>query len=159
MDVKGAIPEGPGVLGLYRAAVLERSRGNYEASIDSLAALQRRVPESSLAPRATFMKGEIEAGAAPRGTGGEGSVSPALVVAAGADFTRLVESYPLHELAPRALERLAELAAQENPAEALSRYGTLMERYPEYPFMERVRERYVALGKTAVSPAPKKGSR
>jgi tetratricopeptide (TPR) repeat protein len=159
MDVKGAMTEGPGALGLYRAAVLERSRGNYAASIDSLAALQRRFPESSLAPRATFMKGEIEAGAAPRGMGGEGSVSPALVVAARADFTRLVESYPLHELAPRALERLAELAAQEDPAEALSRYGTIMERYPEYPFMERVRERYVALGKTAGSPAPKKGSR
>ena len=79
--------------------------------------------------------------------------------AARADFTRLVESYPLHELAPRALERLAELAAREDPAEALSQYGTLMERYPEYPFMERVRERYVALGKSAGPPAPKKGSK
>jgi hypothetical protein len=34
-----------------------------------------------------------------------------------------------------------------------------MERYPAYPFMERVRERYVALGKTAGEPAPEKGSR
>ncbi|MFA4948133.1 MAG: tetratricopeptide repeat protein [Candidatus Krumholzibacteriia bacterium] len=165
MDVKGAMPEGTGALGLYRAAVLDRSRGQRAAAIDSLAALERRFPESSLAPRAIFMKGEIEAETGAQGTdaGGrgiaDGSADPAALDAARADFTRLVESYPLHELAPRALERLAELAARENPAEAISRYGTLMERYPEYPFMERVRERYVALGKTAGAPAPEKGSR
>ena len=159
MDVKGATPEGPGALGLYRAAVLERSRGGRAEALDSLAALERRFPESSLAPRAMFTKGEIEAEAGARVTGTGGSADPALVAAARADFTRLVESHPLHELAPRALERLAELAMPENPAEALSRYGTLMERYPEYPFMERVRERYVALGKAAGSPAPEKGPR
>ena len=156
MDVKGAMPEAPGALGLYRAAVLGRSRGDRAAALDSLAALERRFPGSSLAPRAIFMKGEIEAesGAPEAGAGGISALD-----AARADFTRLVESYPLHELAPRALERLAELAARENPAEALARYGALMERYPDYPFMERVRERYVALGKTAGSPSPEKGSR
>jgi tetratricopeptide (TPR) repeat protein len=150
MDVKGAVPEGPGALGLYRAAALERSRGNRPAAIDSLAALEMRFPGSSLAPRSTFMKAEIEE-------------ESAALDAARADFARLVENHPLHELAPRALERLAEMAARANPAEALARYGTLMERYPDYPFMERVRavprERYVALGKTAGPPAPEKGSR
>ena len=162
MDVKGAMPEGPGALGLYRAAVLAHSRGESAAALDSLAALGRRFPESSLAPRALFMKGEIEAESAALGgtAGGAGDPSGAAAIAAArADFTRLVESHPLHELAPRALERLAELAAREDPVEALSRYGTLMERYPEYPFMERVRERYVALGKTAAPPAPEKGSK
>lgn len=159
MDVKGAMPEGPGALGLYRVAVFERSRGQRGAALDSLAALERRFPESSLAPRALFMKGEIEEESAARGTGAGGSADPAALAAARADFTRLVESYPLHELAPRAFERLAGLAERENPAEALARYGTLMERYPEYPFMERVRERYVALGKKA-APAPlEKGSK
>jgi hypothetical protein len=111
------------------------------------------------------MKGEIETETAALGevAGGRGSaggpVDPAALDAARTDFTRLVENYPLHELAPRALERLAELAARENPAEAISRYGTLMERYPDYPFMERVRERYVALGKTEGSSAPEKGAR
>jgi tetratricopeptide (TPR) repeat protein len=156
LDVKGAMPEGPGALGLYRAAVIERSRGDRAAALDSLSALERRFPRSSLAPRAIFMKGEIEAesGAPEAGAGGVSALA-----AARADFTRLVESYPLHELAPRALERLADLAAGENPAEALSRYGALMERYPDYPFMERVRGRYVALGKTAPPAAPEKGSR
>jgi tetratricopeptide (TPR) repeat protein len=165
MDVKGAMPEGSGALGLYRAAVLDRSRGDRAAALDSLGALERRFPESSLAPRAIFMKGEIEAefgtggaGAGDRGIAG-GSNDPAALEAARADFTKLVESHPLHELAPRALERLAELAASDNSAEALSRYGTIMERYPEYPFMERVRERYVALGKAADSPAQERGSR
>jgi predicted Zn-dependent protease len=146
MDVKGALPEGSGALDLYRAAVLDRSRGEGGEAIDSLAALERRYPESSLAPRAIFMKAEIE---------GESSAFEA----ARADYSRLVEGYPLHELAPRALERLAELDARDDAAAALARYGTLMERYPAYPFMERVRERYVALGKTAGEPAPEKGSR
>ncbi len=160
MDVKGAMPEGSGALGLYRAAVLARPRGENAAALDSLSALGRRFPESSLAPRALFMKGEIEEESAALGetAGGAGGYAAAMA-AARADFTRIVESHPLHELAPRALERLAELDARENPAEALSRYGTLMERYPEYPFMERVRERYVALGKTAGLSAPEKGSK
>jgi hypothetical protein len=34
-----------------------------------------------------------------------------------------------------------------------------MERYPDYPFMERVRGRYVALGKAAGLPAPKEGAK
>jgi tetratricopeptide (TPR) repeat protein len=146
MDVKGALPEGSGALDLYRAAVLERSRGNGAAAIDSLAALEKRHPASSLAPRAIFMKGEIE---------GESLAFDA----ARADYSRIVEDYPLHELAPRALERLAEIDARDDRAAALARYGTLMERYPDYPFMERVRERYVALGKTDGAPAPEKGSR
>jgi tetratricopeptide (TPR) repeat protein len=164
MDVKGAMPEGTGALGLYRSAVLDRSRGNRAAALDSLAALEKRFPESSLAPRAIFTKGEIEEESAEPGAvsghGVEGGAAgPASLDAARADYTKLVESYPLHELAPRALERLAGLDERTNPEGALARYGTLMERYPEYPFMERVRERYVALGKTAGPPAPEKGSK
>jgi tetratricopeptide (TPR) repeat protein len=158
IELQQALPEGRGALDLYRAAALTRSRGAPAAALDSLAALERRYPASSLAPRAIFVKGEIEA-------------ETGAVAAAAADFAKLVESYPLHELAPRALERLAGLAEGERPAEALSTYGALMERYPDYPFMERVRGRYVTLGKAtgpagspgaaapAAPPAPKKGSK
>ncbi len=155
IEVQQALPEGRGALDLYRAAVLARSRGARAEALDSLAALERRFPASSLAPRAIFTKGEIEAELAAGAAGARGPIAggstpaPDFLAAARADFTRIVERYPLHELAPRALERLAGLAERERPAEALSTYGTLMERYPDYPFMERVRGRYVALGKAA----------
>ncbi len=145
MDEKGAMGEGGGALAPYRGAVLAQSRGEFAAAIDSLAALGKRYPESSLAPRALFMKAEIEAAAARD--------------AARADFAKLAETWPLHDLAPRSLERLAELEGRDNPGEAVAQYGRLMERYPDYPFIERVRERYIALGKTTGAEAPKKGSK
>jgi len=169
MDEKGAMPEGSGPLGLYRSAVFDRSRGELPAAADSLAEIGKRFPASYLAPRALFMKGEIEidsaAPAAPAagspGVGGRGPGGPAVggLAAARADFTKLAESYPLHDLAPRSLERLAELEARENPGEAVAQYARLMELYPDYPFMERVRERYIELGKTVGAEAPKKGSK
>ncbi len=177
MDVKGATPEGTGALDLYRAAILATERGNYVAAIDSLAALETRHPSSSLAPRAIFMKAELEAAlggsdAAPGASGAEldspgapppaaaeGGVSAsAMLEAARADFTRLAERFSLHDLAPRALEKLAGLAERRNPGEAIKQYGMLMERYPDYPFMERVRERYIALGKSSEPATEKKGT-
>ncbi|MGD1047298.1 MAG: tetratricopeptide repeat protein [Candidatus Krumholzibacteriaceae bacterium] len=152
MDEKGAMGEGGGALAPYRGAVLAQSRGEFAAAIDSLAALGVRYPESSLAPRALFLKAEIEADA-----GASGDVHAAAPAAARADFARLAETWPLHDLAPRALERLADLEGRDNPGEAIVQYGQLMERYPDYPFIERVRERYIALGKTTGAESPKKG--
>lgn len=165
IEVTQALPEGRGALDLYRAAALARSRGARAEALDSLGALERRFPASSLAPRAIFTMGEIEAELADGAAGARGPVAggstpaPDFLAAARADFARLVESYPLHELAPRALERLAGLAEEERPAEALSTYAALMDRYPDYPFVERVRGRYVALGKTVepASPVPAPG--
>ena len=153
MDEKGAMAEGGGTLATYRAAVLAQSQGEFAAAIDSLAALGVRYPESSLAPRALFMKAEIEADA------GGGVATGSARAAARADFARLAETWPLHDLAPRALERLAELEGRDNPGEAVAKYGQLMERYPDYPFIERVRERYIALGKTVGAETPKRGSK
>ncbi len=133
LEIRAALPEGKAPLDLYRAAVVAAERGESAAAADSLAALERRHPESVLVPRAVFMRAEIEAA---EGRAGE----------ARADFGRVAERFPEHELAPRALERLASLVEIENAGEALEIYGSIMERYPEYPFMERVRERYVTLG-------------
>jgi tetratricopeptide (TPR) repeat protein len=137
IEIKGAIPEGTGALDLYRSSVRASGRGKYAEAIDSLAALEARFPLSSLVPRAIFMKGTLEAA-----SGGPPDQ-------ARSDFTRLAEKYPLHDLAPRALEELGALAERESPDRAIEQYGALMERYPDYPFMERVRERYIALGKSA----------
>jgi len=147
MEVKGAMQDDtPAALALYRAAALAESRGEYAAAIDTLAALEKRFPQSSLAPRALFMKAGIEAACGKPD-------------AARADFTALAERWPLHDLAPRALERNAALSERRDPAGALAQYGRLMERYPDYPFMERVRGRYIALGKSGGAETPKKGSK
>lgn len=155
MDEKGAMGEGDGALASYRGAVLAQSRGEFAAAMDSLAALGKRYPESSLAPRALFMKAGIEADSGASGA----ATAVALRDAARADFAKLAETWPLHDLAPRSLEQLAELEGRDNPGEAVAEYGRLMERYPDYPFIERVRERYIALGKTSGAEAPKKGSK
>jgi len=145
LEIKGALQEGTDALDLYRAAVAANERGLHAEAVDSLAALERRHPESSLAPRAAFMRAEVEAAA--------GRTPEAM-----ADFGRVAERFAAHELAPRALERIASLAEREGAAGALEAYGALMERYPGYPFMERVRERYAALSKeTGASPG--KGSK
>jgi tetratricopeptide (TPR) repeat protein len=149
MAIKGALGEGGGPLALYRGAVLARDRGAYPAAVDSLAALVERYPQSILAPQALFMKAGMEAASDEPGAG---------LAAARADFERLAEGWPLHDLAPRALEEIAGLAASDNPGEAAERYRRLMERYPDYPFMERVRERYIALQASVGAEAPKKGS-
>ncbi|MDD4858373.1 MAG: tetratricopeptide repeat protein, partial [Candidatus Krumholzibacteria bacterium] len=154
MEIKGAMGEEGGTLELYRGAVLAVDRGDYAAAIDSFAALERRFPQSFLAAPAVFRKARLEA---------EAHADAALADSARADFERLAESYPLHDLAPRALEELAALAERANPAEAAARYGRIMELYPDYPFMERVRERYISLsasaGAAAPAGAPKRGSK
>ncbi len=145
LDLAAAMREGTDALDLYRGAVIARERGNGGAAVDSLGALERRHPESALAARAIFMRAEI---AEEEGREAEAS----------ADFERVAERFPAHELAPRALERLAAITERRDVAAALQRYGAIMERYPEYPFMERVRGRYVALGKAAGA-GPGKGGK
>jgi tetratricopeptide (TPR) repeat protein len=164
MEIRKALPEGTGALHLYRSAIRASGRGSYVDAIDSLAALEERYPLSSLVPRAIFMKAELEAApvassgardAAGAATAPGDFASSSMLDAARSDFTRLAERFPLHDLAPRALEELAGLAEREDPDGAIKQYGELMERYPDYPFMERVRGRYIALGKTAPSTTPR----
>jgi len=143
--VKESMTEDKRALELYREAAVASDRGEYERSLDSLGALEERFPSSVLVPRERFMRGDLEA-------------ALGRVDRSRAEFARLAESFPLHELAPRALERVADLAAARSPAEALAQYGVVIERYPDYPFLERVREKYVALGKStpaARAPAAK----
>jgi tetratricopeptide (TPR) repeat protein len=148
MDVKGGVQEGGGALALYRAAVAAESRGSYRAAIDSLAEIERRFPGSVLAPRALFMRAGIEAD----GPGADGGAPD--TAAARADYSKLAETYPLHDLAPRALEEIAALEERVSAPAAIARYARIMERYPDYPFMERVRERYIALGKSPGAETP-----
>jgi len=141
--------EDRGALELYRAASLAGDRGEYGRALDSLAALEDRFAGSKLAPRARFMRADLEV--ALGDTNG-----------ARDDLARLAETFPLHELAPRALERIADMAGRRSPDGAMKEYGVIIERYPDYAFLERVREKYIALGKAAAADeagAAKKGGR
>jgi tetratricopeptide (TPR) repeat protein len=134
--VKESMEEERGALELYRAASIAGDRGEYGRALDSLAALESRFPDSKLAPRSQLMKVELEAAL--------GDTSRAV-----ADCARLAERFPLHELAPRALERGADLSAASGARDAVQRYGLVIERYPDYAFLDRVRGKYIALGKAA----------
>ena len=63
-------------------------------------------------------------------------------------YSRLADTYPLHELAPRALERIALLLGEVRPEEAERRFEQIMSRYPNDPFLERVRMHYMTLRKS-----------
>ncbi len=132
MIIKGSAGEEGGALDLYRSALYESSRGGNHAAVDSLGALMSGYPDSSLLPRALYMRARI----------GErlGRLDKAET-----DLGSLAERFPMHELAPRALERLGALAERDDPEAAVQRYREIIERYPDDPFLERVRERYIAL--------------
>lgn len=132
--VKGAMAEGGGALDIYREALVMGERGNYDEAIDSLEALEARYAASMITPHAIFLESEFEelAGRPDR---------------ARENYIRLTEQFPLHEFAPRALERLGLLLEDANPEDAMRRYTDIMERYPNDPFLERVRNRYMALRK------------
>lgn len=136
MTVRAALGDGGGGLDLYRAAVLAGERGEFAAAIDSLEVLEARYPQSVLGPRALFLRAGFEESAGRR----DGAVR---------DFTRLAERYPLHELAPRALERVGLILEKDLPGEAEMHFKTIMERYPDDPFLERVRMRYMALRRSS----------
>ena len=135
MMTKAALNEGTGAIDLYRAALLAGERGEFAAAIDTLVVLDERHAASVLAPRALFLRAEYE----------ESAGHPERAVDT---FTRLAESYPLSELAPRALERTGLLLMEAQPGEAEKRFKQIMARYPDDPFLERVRTRYMALRKS-----------
>lgn len=134
--VQAALNDGGAGLDLYRAAVLAGERGEFAAAIDSLEMLEVRHPNSVLGPEALFLRAGFEESAGRR----DGAVR---------DYLRLAERYPLHELAPRALERVGVILGEERPEEAERHFKTILERYPDDPFLERVRMRYMALRRSS----------
>ena len=61
------------------------------------------------------------------------------------ELRRIVDRYPGHELAPHALEAWAASLETDDPAAALAGYEELAERFPDDPFIERVRARLARL--------------
>ena len=132
MLVKEALTEDTAPLDCYREAYVALDRGMAGVAADSLDAFQQRYPRSLLIPRVRFMRAEIHL------------LMGDLVAAAGL-WTELAEEFPLNELAPRALERVAGLAGAD---EAAGLYEKIIERYPDDPLIGRIRNRYIALRKS-----------
>ncbi len=133
-EQKGDSIGGKKTLELYRRAVMARERGDREKATADLSRITENYPSSSLAPVALYRIAEIK------------QESGQLEIAA-EYFNRLSEEYLLHELAPGALERIAGIKEENESEEAMRLYQEIMKRYPDYPFMERIRDRYVALSK------------
>ncbi|UCF04372.1 MAG: tetratricopeptide repeat protein [bacterium] len=132
--IKSAMEEGKGALDLYRTASIKQGTGDFYEAIRSLDKLESSFEGSVLAPRAILLRADLEARVG-RSADAE------------KDLVYLAEHYPLHELAPRALENLGDIAMNDRPGEAARRYGEIIERYPDDPFIERVRNKYIALKK------------
>jgi tetratricopeptide (TPR) repeat protein len=132
MLVKEALVEDTAPLDCYRGAYVALAQGMVRTAADSLDAFQQRYPLSLLIPRAIFMRAEIHL------IDGDPEAAAGL-------WKGLAEAYPLHGLAPRALERTAEIAG---PGESVELYEKIIERYPDDPFIGRIRNRYIALRKS-----------
>lgn len=136
MLTKSALEEGTGSLNLYALSEKEQSRGRFEAAARALDSLETAFPGSVILTRAVYMKGLVKEKA--------GKVDEARQILMG-----LVENHPMDDYAPRALEELGRMAEKASPDSAAVFYGRVLERYPEYPFIARIRRRYIALKKTA----------
>ncbi|MCK4236091.1 MAG: tetratricopeptide repeat protein, partial [Candidatus Krumholzibacteria bacterium] len=134
MMVQSAMEQREEPLDLFRAALVAEGRGDLGEAIEHLEALEAGFTQSVLSPRALFLRAELKK-------------RLGLKDQAEADLVRLAEKFPLHELAPRALEMLGDLMKDKRPGEAAARYGEIIERYPDDPFLERVRTKYIALRK------------
>lgn len=130
--IKAAVDEGEEALDLYSAALKQGANGRFQDAAASLAALEKNHPGSPVAPRAIFLR----AGMREKSGDAAGAVG---------DLESLAERFPLDEHAARALERIALIFEKDDREAALEYYGRLLERYPDYPFSVRVRNRYMAL--------------
>jgi tetratricopeptide (TPR) repeat protein len=135
MLVAGALGEGRAPLDCYRAALSLEAEGRNGSAVDSLDAFAVRYAWSVLYPRVIYMRAGL-------------NMRLGNVERAAGDFEALAERFPLDRLAPRALEQWAEIAAAGAKEDALNLYEKILQRYPDDPFLDRVRRRYVALRKS-----------
>jgi tetratricopeptide (TPR) repeat protein len=132
MLVKEALVEDTAPLDCYRESYVSLAQGLVETAADSLDSFRQLYPLSLLLSRVQFMRAEIYL------IGGNPEAAALL-------WMELAEGSPLHELAPRALERVAGMAGA---GEAAGLYEKIIERYPDDPFIGRIRSRYIALRKS-----------
>lgn len=111
---------------------LEKTRLAYEVE-DTIRLLTQVVAdyrEAFVRAKALRAKGDLECGA--------GEFDQALVT-----YRTLLEDYPDHRLAPVAMQGMAEiyLDGLDDPKKALFEYEMILSRYPDYLFLDEVRER------------------
>ena len=130
--IKEALIEDRAPLDCYREAYVSLARGCVGAAADSLDSFRQRYALSLLFPSVLFMRAGIY-------------LDDEDPEAAAGLWIELAEGFPLHDLAPRALERVAGIAGGSEAAEL---YEKIIERYPDDPFIGRIRSRYIALRKS-----------
>ena len=134
MLTKKAINKDKESLKIYAAAVGMELRGEFDEAAAALDSLIRDFPGSSLLARAVYFKAlMLEKG------GNQNAAAEALL--------NFAEKYPLDDYAPKALERLGMITEADDPDSASVIFGQVMERYPEYPFISRIREKYITAKK------------
>ncbi|MBN2070738.1 MAG: tetratricopeptide repeat protein [Candidatus Krumholzibacteriota bacterium] len=135
MIARKAIDSDRKSLDIYAVAVRMRLKGEFAGASDTLRSIVNRYPDSVLFARAVCFRGSMLERSSERGL-------------AKKELARFVDKYPLDDCAPKALELLGQMMEKDDPDSASACFGALLERYPEYPFISRVREKYIALKKS-----------
>jgi len=123
-----------GALSLFSRASYLVEVGRLSEAMELFDSLTTRYPESFLAPYALGRKADIMSGL--------GRLDEEVHL-----LDRIAEKYPDSELAPGALERVAGIVEGLDTKKAIDLYGTIIERYPDYQFIERVRKRFLEMRK------------
>jgi len=144
MLIKKAM-EGPRrPLDLYASARLSAERGNPLEALDSLAVIRDDYPEASLLPWAVMEMCSLRRLIGEREKALEG-------------YRWLAEQFPRHLCARRAVEALGDAFAGNDPVQAAGWYKRALERYPNSPFISRVRSKYMDIKKRIEQSAPEGG--
>jgi len=123
-------------LSLFSRASFLFEVGRWKEAMELFDRLITRYQESFLAPYALERKADIMSGL--------GRLNDEVRV-----LDKIAERYPDSELAPGALERVAGIVEGFDARKAVDLYGAIIERYPDYQFIERVRKRFLEMRKTA----------
>jgi len=134
-----SLNDGGAGLDVYVGAINDAAAGRFDAALAALHSLEDEAPGTALAARAAYMRSGI---LLELGRAGE----------AAAALEALAERYPIDRFAPRALERLGTMAEEGDPQKASGHYASIIEKYPDYIFMERVRSRYMSLQRKSAVP-------
>jgi len=134
-----SLNDGGAGLETYVGAVNDAAAGRFDEALAAFDSLEDEAPGTAMAARAAYMRSGI---LLELGRAGE----------AAAVLETLAERYPLDRFAPRALDRLGTMAEAGDPQKASAYYAGVIEKYPDYIFMERVRSRYMSLQRKSSVP-------
>ncbi len=129
--IKKSLKGHGGSLILFSKAAGLESRGEFDEAVSVLDSMIADFPGSPAVAKGVYLKARILELKGDRGSAGEA-------------LLWFSEEYPLGDRAPEALEKLAVMVDADFPDSSAAILGKILERYPEYVFISRIREKYIS---------------